>query len=202
VHGFDSLVEPKLDVVVTVQADSTLCPGWWAAVSAALLSGCKLVQAGVGDQLIVYTPEAIRRVGLYDERFVGICHHEGDFFLRASLALREAACIHDIVHSRVADASSAFSANDVLCNSPASGGQRETNATALDRDAARSEGCRGEDVFNQKWANCRTRGGKSMERDWHNPPYLMKQRQCIAAGKQPHLYQLFEANVDPGAPGY
>ncbi len=95
-------MEPKLDVVVTVQADSTLCPGWWAVVSAALLSGSKLVQAVVG-QLIVYTPEAIRRVGLYDERFVGICHHEGDFFLRASLALREAACIHDTVHSRVAD---------------------------------------------------------------------------------------------------
>ena len=51
VHGFDSLVTPRLDVVVTVQADSTFCPHWWAAVTTALLSGCQFVQAGAGDQV-------------------------------------------------------------------------------------------------------------------------------------------------------
>ena len=151
----------------------------------------------------MYTPEAIRRVGLYDERFVGICHHEGDYLLRASLALREAACIHDIFHHRVTASSSSFTADQVLCNSPASGYERAQNATAPERNSGRNYGCVGGDTFDEKWAKCRIGRwrSKTMEFDWKSPPYV-KPRRCIAAGNQPRLYQKFEEAIDPNAPGY
>jgi hypothetical protein len=56
---------------------------------------------GHGDEVQVMTPEAVRRIGLYDERFCNIGFHEADCFLRALIAAPEAVSINDDFHGRV-----------------------------------------------------------------------------------------------------
>lgn len=70
--GFNDLKNPLSDYVITIQADSSLCGGWFQAVKDAHENeGCDLVQAGTGDQLMSYNIDAVRSLGLWDERFIG-----------------------------------------------------------------------------------------------------------------------------------
>jgi len=101
-NGFHNLSSPRADVVVTVQGDAVLAPTWWAEVHSLLeRSPCRLLQFGEGDQLLIYTAEAVRRIGLWDERFTGVTFQEADYFLRARMHFPEGACLHDYGHARV-----------------------------------------------------------------------------------------------------
>ena len=64
------------------------------------MSGCDFLQVGRGDELMVYTPDAVKTIGLWDERYTGIVIQEGDYFTRARLCLPARACIHDEIHHR------------------------------------------------------------------------------------------------------
>lgn len=193
VHGFDSLASPAHDVVVTLQADTSLCPGWFTWVSAALDSGCEMVQTGYGDQVVAYTAAAVRAVGLYDERFVGICSHEADYFLRSSLALRTKACIHDGHHGRATHATPGAD-TAVLCDSPDPGGLRTQAPPDAEGNPNRGVGCNAGAAWDAKWGAACQQGG------WPRPPY--EGGECRAAGQQPRLYRPFENNVERTAPGY
>jgi hypothetical protein len=199
VHGFDSLANPAHDVVVTLQADTTLCPGWFTWVESALDKGCELVQVGTGDQVVAYTAAGVRAVGLYDERFVGICSHEGDYFLRAALALHDKACIHDYHHGRVTGAiAEPIAANAVVfCNSPAAGAERDKAPPEAEGNPKRNYGCSADWMFEKKW---RTTCKGVQQGGWSQPPY--RESDCKAEGAQPRLYRPFESDVLPTAPGY
>lgn len=98
--GFRSLDQPDADIVVVLHADTQLGTDWFQVV-ATHLANCSLATYGAGDQIVVYTPEALRRIGLWDERFSSMSHHEADYFLRARLYAADASCIHDFSHGRV-----------------------------------------------------------------------------------------------------
>ena len=56
---------------------------------------------GQGDALQVMTPESIRTIGLYDERFCNIGYQEGDYFQRARILNNEKSSINDFTHLRL-----------------------------------------------------------------------------------------------------
>lgn len=55
---------------------------------------------GAGDAFCSYLPEAVRRIGLWDERFCNIGFQEADYFLRALIYNRDNSSINDVDHRR------------------------------------------------------------------------------------------------------
>jgi hypothetical protein len=98
--GFGSLVTPQADVVICCQDDVLWEPNWHDQVTQAAQSH-DLITQGVGDAVIMYTPEAVRQVGMWDERFTPSFYHDGDYLLRALIHLRHKASINDPAHGRV-----------------------------------------------------------------------------------------------------
>ena len=100
--GLVDLDNPQMDAVVTIQADAALEPTWWTAIEDVFRrSSCQLLTFGRGDEMLVYRPEAVRRIGLWDERFSGITNQEGDYYARARLHYPEGSCLHDVGHHRI-----------------------------------------------------------------------------------------------------
>lgn len=98
-HGFKDLQEPDADIVVAVQ-DDTLFQPEWASRLLELHEKYTLVQNGQGDQLVSYRPEAVRRIGLWDERFV-FSFHAADYFYRALMYNPEQTTLNDPHHKRI-----------------------------------------------------------------------------------------------------
>jgi hypothetical protein len=98
--GFGDLQNPQADVVICVQDDVIWCPDWVSQVTLSLESH-DLITQGVGDAVVIYTPEAVRQVGMWDERFAPSFYHDGDYFLRCLMHLRHRASINDPAHGRV-----------------------------------------------------------------------------------------------------
>ena len=59
------------------------------------------VSYGRGDELHSYTPAAVAKVGMWDERYVGLGWSEGDYFMRAIAALGPRVSISDAFHKRL-----------------------------------------------------------------------------------------------------
>lgn len=99
-HGFVNLLRPAADVVVTAQNDTLFDPRWCHRL-AELHRQYSFITAGVGDNFCSYRPEAVRAIGLWDERFCGIGYQEADYFLRAFLHNHAGSSVNDIPHGRV-----------------------------------------------------------------------------------------------------
>lgn len=98
--GFVDLQNPASDVVICCQDDVLWCENWVSHVEQALCAH-DLITQGVGDAVVVYTPQAVKQVGLWDERFVPSFYHDGDYFLRSLIYLRHRASINDPAHGRI-----------------------------------------------------------------------------------------------------
>ena len=62
---------------------------------------CDVTQLGTGDQVMVYAgADAIKRVGIWDERFA-FMHHDSDYFHRLRVHLPDRSCVHDYAIRRV-----------------------------------------------------------------------------------------------------
>jgi hypothetical protein len=102
-HGFRDLMNPESDIVVTVQ-DDVLFKADWLSRLVDLHRRYSFITMGGGDAFCSYLPEAVRRIGLWDERFCGIGYGEGDYFLRALIYNREGSSINDPLHGRLHNA--------------------------------------------------------------------------------------------------
>lgn len=100
INGFESLRHPVCDIVVTNQDDTKFAPNYIHTLLE-LHSKYALVQFGWGDNFISYTPRAVKRIGLWDERFCSIAYQEADYLLRSALFLRDEVSINDPSHNRV-----------------------------------------------------------------------------------------------------
>ncbi len=98
-HGFKDLNNPASDIVVTVQ-DDALFKADWLPHLADLHRRHSFVTMGPGDTFCSYLPEAVKRVGLWDERFCNLAYHEGDYFLRSLIYNRDGCSINDTYHGR------------------------------------------------------------------------------------------------------
>jgi hypothetical protein len=96
-HGFRNLMQPAVDRVIAVQVDCRLTTKWYTEVSKLSL---KFLACGRGDEFQAFTPEGVRAVGMYDERFCNIGFQEADYFLRAYLTLKNDCAIIDPIHGR------------------------------------------------------------------------------------------------------
>lgn len=98
-HGFQDLNRPASDIVVTVQDDVVFKPDWFLNLID-LHRRYSFITMGPGDAFCSYLPEAVRKVGMWDERFCSIGFHEADYFLRALIYNRDHCSINDPGHGR------------------------------------------------------------------------------------------------------
>lgn len=101
INGFQNLNNPDCDLVIACQNDIKFDKNWYSKLLITILSyGYKYITYGIGDQFQVFTVDAIKHIGLYDERFCNIACQEGDYFLRALLDFYEYSSINDYAHGR------------------------------------------------------------------------------------------------------
>jgi len=98
-HGFQDLDNPASDIVITVQ-DDVLFKSDWLPNLLDLHRRYSFITFGAGDTFCSYLPEAVRQVGLWDERFCNLAYHEGDYFLRSLIYNRKDCSINDLAHGR------------------------------------------------------------------------------------------------------
>ena len=100
INGFKDLDKPDCDLVLCIQNDTALKPSWESTLRA-YAGKYKYITQGIGDQFQMFTADSIKNVGLYDERFCGIGHQEGDYFLRAAKFYGDFVSINDPRHARL-----------------------------------------------------------------------------------------------------
>lgn len=106
IHGFKDLKNPDADIVVTAQ-DDTIWNTDWVHQLLDVHQQFDFYAGDAGDMVCSYTPEAVRKIGLWDERF----HYgfgEADYFLRAIRWLPESSSINDYAHARLWNESVVF----------------------------------------------------------------------------------------------
>ena len=102
-HGFQDLKKPASDIVITVQDDVMFKPDWLPNLID-LHREYTFITMGTGDAFCSYLPEAVRKIGLWDERFCNIGYQEADYFLRALIYNSEKSSINDLCHTRLHNA--------------------------------------------------------------------------------------------------
>ena len=172
INGFVDLSSPDCDIVICSQDDVEYAPGFLQELIA-LHSSLDFIQIGAGDSLISYTPDAVKQVGLWDERFCNIGHQESDYFLRV-LKFCPRHSINDHVHCRVSKPVQA----DVLIPSPTGCARREHSHLESLKYHSQSTS-----VFVHKWGIPSTNWSKGLPVDAEQrcPNYVM--------------YPYFEKNV-------
>jgi hypothetical protein len=100
IRGFKSLKAPINDQVIILQDDVLVKPDFMKKLVERHESGIDFIMSGIGDALNSFVPNAVRKIGLYDERFhTGF--HEGDYILRAIQKLDRRCSIGDFAHGRI-----------------------------------------------------------------------------------------------------
>lgn len=100
--GFEDLSAPKCHQVLIVHDDVVWHPDWLPKLMSIHADQKYTFYTGnFGCSFMSFKPEAVRRVGLFDERFCNIGFHEADYFLRQLMYNRENSSINDDTHGRV-----------------------------------------------------------------------------------------------------
>ena len=100
INGFVDLNNPHCDILITCQ-DDTLFSNHFMEKVVKFHKKYDLVTCGPGDNYVSYTPNAVKRIGLWDERFCGIGFQEKDYFIRAYKYHSEKSSINDYYHNMV-----------------------------------------------------------------------------------------------------
>ena len=99
INGFRDLKKPDCDILITNQDDTKFTKNY-INKTLELHQTFDLLQFGWGDNFVSYNINAIKKIGLWDEKFCNIGYQEADYFTRALLFLSESACINDFTHKR------------------------------------------------------------------------------------------------------
>ena len=100
INGFKDLETPDCDILMHSQNDVKYYDGWLEKVID-LHQQYDFFAIGAGDCLCSYTPDAVRKVGIWDERYCGIGFQEADYFVRAAYHNPLKTCITDVGHNRL-----------------------------------------------------------------------------------------------------
>lgn len=98
INGFVDLNNPDCDILITNQ-DDTIFKANYVNRLIELHKQYDLITFGHGDNVVSYTPNAVKRIGLWDERFP-MGFQEADYFTRAYLYLKDRSMINDPNHQR------------------------------------------------------------------------------------------------------
>ena len=99
VHGFRDLNNPDTKIVVTMQNDIVLHKNW-ATNLLKLHKKYTFVTGQLGDNIVSYRPAAVKKIGMWDERFLTPGNKEADYYIRALIYNKEKSMIGDSVHKR------------------------------------------------------------------------------------------------------
>lgn len=99
-HGFRNLNEPYANQVITMHDDSHLNVGWFEALEN-IHTNFTFYAGDFGCSMISYLPDAVKKIGIWDERFCNIGYHEADYFLRAYIYNKDHSSINDHHGGRV-----------------------------------------------------------------------------------------------------
>jgi len=100
INGFESLSNPACDYVIASQNDTTYTENFIEELIK-VHQTFDLIHLGAGDTFMSYSTEAVKLIGLWDERFCNIGYQEADYFLRAYLYHRGRTTINDYYHGRL-----------------------------------------------------------------------------------------------------
>jgi hypothetical protein len=100
INGFKDLNNPDCDILITNQNDCEF-DGDFIPNLIEWHKKYSFIQFGAGDHFISYTSDAVKNVGLWDERFCNIGYQEADYFLRQLLYNTKGCSINDYKHQRV-----------------------------------------------------------------------------------------------------
>jgi len=99
--GFRNLADPDCELVITLQDDVLLHKDWLTKLKKLHFEdNFSFVQNGHGDALCSYTCETVRKVGLWDERFI-MGMQAADYFYRHLMYNWDGCTITDPGHQRV-----------------------------------------------------------------------------------------------------
>ena len=107
VHGFKDLNNPDCKILTTMQNDIDLSPKW-ASNLLKMHKKYTFITGQLGDNIVSYRPEAVKRIGLWDERFITPANKEADYYIRAMILNREKSLINDTIHGRILNNSDAL----------------------------------------------------------------------------------------------
>lgn len=107
VHGFKDLNNPDCKILTTMQNDIDLSPKW-ASNLLKMHKKYTFITGQLGDNIVSYRPEAVKRIGLWDERFITPANKEADYYIRAMILNREKSLINDKIHGRILNNSEAL----------------------------------------------------------------------------------------------
>ena len=98
INGVVNLKNPDTEILVTLQNDAVVHPNWCAHLNYLFnTKGYTFVTGLCGDTVTAYKPEAIKKIGMWDENLPAQ-YKETDYFLRALVYNKKQSCINDIVH--------------------------------------------------------------------------------------------------------
>lgn len=95
--GFRDLNNPDSEYVVTLQNDTAVHPNWYSNLME-LHKRFNFIVGRYGDNLVSYTVEAVKKIGMWDENFFGVQFKEADYWLRALIYNKEKSFINDTLH--------------------------------------------------------------------------------------------------------
>lgn len=107
--GFENLTEPKCHQVIICHDDVVWHPEFLnKLLDIHYRKNYTFYTGNFGCSVMSFLPEAVRKIGLFDERFCNIGFHEADYFLRALIYNREKSSINDDTHGRVVNPTEIF----------------------------------------------------------------------------------------------
>jgi hypothetical protein len=100
IDGFRSLKNPRADQVICFHDDVIWLDNWLDKLYT-IHQTYDFYMADFGCTLHSYLPSAVRKIGLWDERFCNIAYHEADYQLRARIYNGDKSSINDHEQGRV-----------------------------------------------------------------------------------------------------
>lgn len=113
-HGFENVISPNNDVVIAAQHDTMFKPNFLVNIKEHL-KRYNYMTFGAGDELQIITPESVKTIGMFDERFCGIGYQEADYFLRALILNKDKSSINDYTHKRIHNSVENNVIENVIC---------------------------------------------------------------------------------------
>lgn len=101
IHGFKDLSNPDCDLLIHCQNDVIFMDNWVdKLLNIHLDKKYNFFATGAGDCFCSYTVDAIKDIGIWDERYCGIGYQEADYFIRAAYHSGDKVSINDFGHRR------------------------------------------------------------------------------------------------------
>lgn len=100
IHGFKDLNNPDSKIVVTMQNDIVLSKNWCTNLLK-MHKKYDFITGQYGDNIVSYRPSAVKKIGLWDERFITPNNKEADYYIRALIFNKQKSLINDKAHNRL-----------------------------------------------------------------------------------------------------